>query len=469
MHPTSAGETGPGPGGAGRDDRVSGGRGAAPRGPADSRATSVRGYGFHAAAAVVVANMIGTGVFTSLGFQLETIRSTFPLLLLWVVGGVAAFCGAITYAELGAALRRSGGEYTFLGRIYHPAAGFVSGWISATVGFAAPTALAAITFGAYLASVFPALSPTWLAAGLVAAAAWVHSATYGASSFFQRSFTTVKVILIAAFCAVAFALIEAPEPVALLPAAGDAQLVFGGAFAVSLIYVSYAYTGWNAATYLTGELKDPGRTLPGVLAGGTLLVMVLYLALNYTFLRAAPMSELEGRLEVGHIAAMHIFGPLGADIMGVTLAVMLVSTVSAMVLAGPRVLHVIGEDHPAFRFLAKRTPAGIPRVAILTQAALSLLFIFSASFEAILVFSGFTLGLNSLLAVAGIFVLRRREPELERPYRAWGYPVTPLVYLALTSWTLLYILLDRPAQGLIGLGLIAAGLVFYWLAGRRTA
>ncbi|MCY3704436.1 MAG: amino acid permease [Gammaproteobacteria bacterium] len=458
-----------GPGRDGRNDVVAGGRRAGPRESADSRATSGRGYGFHAAAAVVVANMIGTGVFTSLGFQLETIQSTFPLLLLWVVGGVAAFCGAITYAELGAALRRSGGEYTFLGRIYHPAAGFVSGWISATVGFAAPTALAAITFGTYLASVFPALSPTWLAAGLVAAAAWVHSATYGASSFFQRSFTTVKVILIAAFCAAALAMVEAPEPVALLPSAGDAQLVFGGAFAVSLIYVSYAYTGWNAATYLTGELENPGRTLPGVLAGGTLLVMVLYLALNYTFLRAAPMAELEGRLEVGHIAAMHIFGPLGADIMGVTLAVLLVSTVSAMVLAGPRVLHVIGEDYPVFRFLEKRTPSGIPRVAILTQAALALFFIFSASFEAILVFSGFTLGLNSLLAVAGIFVLRRREPELERPYRAWGYPVTPLVYLALTSWTLAFILVDRPAQGLIGLGLIAAGLLFYWVAGRRTA
>ena len=469
MQPKTPRKTTSRPGRAGRDDGVPGGRGAALREPADSRATPGRGYGFHAAAAVVVANMIGTGVFTSLGFQLETIQSTFPLLLLWVVGGVAAFCGAITYAELGAALRRSGGEYTFLGRIYHPAAGFVSGWISATVGFAAPTALAAITFGTYLASVFPALSPTWLAAGLVAAAAWVHSATYGASSFFQRSFTTVKVILIAAFCAAALAMVDAPEPVALLPSAGDGQLVFGGAFAVSLIYVSYAYTGWNAATYVTGELENPGRTLPGVLAGGTLLVMVLYLALNYTFLRAAPMSELQGRLEAGHIAAMHIFGPVGADIMGVTLAVLLVSTVSAMVLAGPRVLHVIGEDYPVFRFLEKRTPSGIPRVAILTQAALALIFIFSASFEAILVFSGFTLGLNSLLAVAGIFVLRRREPELERPYRAWGYPVTPLVYLALTSWTLAFILVDRPAQGLIGLGLIAVGLMFYWVAGRRTA
>ncbi len=430
---------------------------------------SGRGYGFHAAAAVVIANMIGTGVFTSLGFQIETLQSTFPLLLLWVAGGAAAFCGAITYAELGAAIPRSGGEYTFLGRIYHPAAGFVSGWISATIGFAAPTALAAMTFGTYLASVFPALSPTWMAAGLVAAAAWAHSATYGASSLFQRGFTTAKVILIAAFCTAAVVLVDAPEPVALLPSPGDAELVFDGAFAVSLIYVSYAYTGWNAATYLTGELDNPGRTLPGVLAGGTLLVTLLYLALNYTFLSAAPMSELEGRIEVGHIAARHIFGPLGADVMGVVLAVLLISTVSAMVLAGPRVLHTIGKDYPAFRFLGKRTPAGIPRVAILAQAALALLFIFSASFEAILVFSGFTLGLNSMLAVAGVFVLRVREPDLDRPYRTWGYPVTPLAYLALTSWTLFYILLDRPEQGLMGLGLIAVGLVFYRVTGKRRA
>ena len=249
MQPTPAKKTGSRPGRVGRHDAVQGGRGAGAR-------NAIRGYGFYAAASVVVANMIGTGVFTSLGFQLATIQSTFPLLLLWVVGGVAAFCGAITYAELGAALRRSGGEYTFLGRIYHPAAGFVSGWISATVGFAAPTALAAITFGTYLASVFPTLSPTWLAAGLVAAAAWVHSRNYSASSLFQRGFTTVKVILIAAFCAAALFLVDAPQPVTLLPSPGDAELVFGGAFAVSLIYVSYAYTGWNAATYLTGELRS---------------------------------------------------------------------------------------------------------------------------------------------------------------------------------------------------------------------
>ena len=434
--------------------------------PAQGTPPSRKGYSPYAATAVVVANMIGTGVFTSLGFQLLDLQSTFPLLLLWVVGGAAAFCGAVSYAELGAAIPRSGGEYTFLSRIYHPAVGLVSGWISATIGFAAPTALAAITFGTYLASVFPSLSPTLLGAGLVVVLTGVHATTYRSSSLFQRSFTTVKVVLIVAFCIATVTLADPPQPVSLLPAGGDGSLVFSSAFAVSLIYVSYAYTGWNAATYLTGELADPQRTLPRVLGGGTLLVTVLYVGLNYAFLKAAPMDAMAGRIEVGYVAATHVFGPAGAAIMGVTLAVLLVSTVSAMVMAGPRVLHVIGEDYAFFRQLSRTNRDGIPAVAILTQAGLTLAFIFTASFETILVFAGFTLGLNSLLTVAGVFVLRVREPETERPYRVWGYPFTPLVYLGLTLCTLTYIAMDRPTEALMAIPLIGAGLVFYAIAAR---
>ncbi len=423
-------------------------------------------YGPYAAASVVVANMIGTGVFTSLGFQLLDIQSTFPLLMLWVVGGIAAFCGAITYAELGAAIPRSGGEYTFLSRIYHPAAGFVSGWISASIGFAAPTALAAITFGAYLSSVFPALPEAWLAVGLVCALTAIHATTHRNSSVLQSSFTSLKVVLIVGFCLAALVLTPDPQPVALLPVSGDGDLIFSSAFAVSLIYVSYAYTGWNAATYLTSELEEPQRTLPWILGGGTALVLVLYVSLNHAFLRAAPAAELAGQVEVGYIAATYIFGPLGAKIMGVTLALLLVSTVSAMIVAGPRVLHVIGEDYPTFRVLARTNADGIPATAILTQAGLAIFFIVTASFESILVFSGFVLGLNSLLTVAGVFVLRVREPDLARPYRTWGFPITPAIYLGLTAWTLTYLALDRPVEAGVALLLIVAGAVLYALTGR---
>lgn len=424
-------------------------------------------YGPYAAASVVVANMIGTGVFTSLGFQLADIQSTVPLLMLWVVGGVAAFCGAISYAELGAAIPRSGGEYTFLSRIYHPGAGFISGWISASIGFAAPTALAAITFGAYLSSVFPSLSEPWLAVGLVCVLTSIHATTHRNSSALQSSFTSLKVLLIVGFCLAAVFLTPDPQPLVLMPSAGDGAVVLGGAFAVSLIYVSYAYTGWNAATYLTGELDNPQRVLPWILGGGTALVLVLYVALNYAFLRAAPAEALVGQVEVGYIAATYIFGPAGAKIMGVTLALLLISTVSAMIVAGPRVLQVIGEDHPTFRWLSRTNDDGIPMFAIGTQAGLAILFIITASFESILVFSGFVLGLNSLFTVAGVFVLRHREPDLERPYRTWGYPATSLVYVALTSWTLTYLAVDRPAEAGVAALLVAAGAILYLTTGRR--
>ena len=178
------------------------------------------------------------------------------------------------------------------------------------------------------------------------------------------------------------------------------------------------------------------------------------------------MDAMAGRLEVGYVAASHAFGPSGAAIMGVALAVLLVSTVSAMVMAGPRVLQVIGEDYPLFRRLSRTNRDGIPAVAILTQAALSLLFIVTASFETILVFAGFTLGLNSLLTVAGVFVLRVREPDAGRPYRAWGFPFTPLVYIGLTLCTLAYIAMDRPAEALMAVPLIGSGLVLHLIARR---
>jgi len=413
--------------------------------------------------------MIGTGVFTSLGFQLVDIQSGFVLLMLWVVGGITAFCGALCYAELGSALPRSGGEYVFLSRIYHPAAGFTSGWVSATVGFAAPTALAAITFGTYLASVFPALSPTWLASGLVVLLTLVHGSTRRNSSLFQRFFTTIKVVLIVGFCVTAIVLVRDPQPVGMTPSGDSARGVLSGAFAVSLIFVSYAYSGWNAATYLTSELEKPERSLPWILGGGTLLVMTLYIALNYVFLYSTPREALVGQIEIGYIAAGYIFGPRGADIMGVTLSLLLISTVSAMVLAGPRVLHAIGQDYSTFRFLERTNARGVPTVAVYTQAGLSLLFIVTASFETILVFAGFTMGLNTFLAASGVFVLRWKEPELVRPYRTWGYPITPLIFLSLTGWTLVYLLIDRPLEAGLGLGLVAIGLLIYAVTGRTNA
>lgn len=414
------------------------------------------------AAAIVIANMIGTGVFTSLGFQLVEIQSAPVLLALWAVGGLAALCGALSYAELGAALPRSGGEYNFLTEIYHPSAGFISGWVSATVGFAAPTALAAMTFGSYLSAVFPELSAIWLATGLIIVLAFAHSRSHRSSGSTQTLFTFLKILLIVGFAALALLSNATGPETRFVPASGDGALMLSGAFAVSLIYVNYAYSGWNSATYISGELEHPQRSLPKVLILSTTLVGVSYLLLNYVFLAVAPMDAMVGKVEVGYIAATYAFGEAGATIMGVLLALLLVSTVSAMVLAGPRVLQRIGEDFPLFKRLGRVNGDGIPSTAVFVQAVVALAFLWSASFDRILIFSGATMALNTFFTVFGVFVLRWRQPNLARPFKTWLYPLPPLIFLLITGWTLLYIVLQRPIEAMITLAIVVSGAFFYF-------
>ena len=424
------------------------------------------------ALAVVVANMIGTGVFTSLGFQLLDIQSGFVVMMLWFVGGVTALCGALCYAELGAALPRSGGEYNFLSETYHPAVGFVSGWVSATIGFAAPTALAAITFGTYLASVFPWLSPRWLAASLIALLAAVHATTRRASGGTQRAFTYLKVALIAAFCVLGWTVTDAPQDIGFLPTAGDGAVIASSAFAVALIYVNYAYSGWNAATYVIDELDRPRETLSRVLVIGTVLVMALYLLLNYTFLYAAPIDALAGKLEVGYVAARFIFGETGAAIMGVVLALLLVSTVSAMTLAGPRVLFVIGQDFAILRFLARTNADGVPIAAILFQATLAVAFVLTATGFS----RPFWCSRGSRLAplrsppssACSCSVGGGRDSRGPTGCRCIPYPA-PLAFVGLMGWTLTYILMQRPMEGLAGVGIVASGAVAFYVLSRRLS
>ncbi len=427
-------------------------------------------FAYPTVTAVVIANMVGTGVFTSLGFQLLELRSGFVLLALWAVGGLIALCGAMTYAELGAALPRSGGEYNFLSRIYHPGVGFVSGWISATIGFAAPTALAAMTFAAYGTSVLPQpiddRIEKAIAVALVVLMTIVHSSSRRQSGGLQWVFTLLKVGVIVVFCLTALFVVDEPQAVTFLPVKGDADLLASGAFAVSLIYVSYAYTGWNAATYLSSELENPQRDLPRILFAGTAVVTLLYVALNYVFLRITAMDAMRGEIEIGFIAAESAFGAVGGRFAGLALALLLISTVSAMTLAGPRVLQVIGEDFPVLGVLSRTNSDGLPFVAIRTQSALAILFILTSGFESILVFAGFTLALNSFATVLGVFVLRRQQPDLPRPYRTFAYPLTPILYLVLTAWTLGFVLYSRPAEGAFGLALILSGVVVYFLSAR---
>ncbi len=429
-------------------------------------------FRFTTITAVVVANMVGTGVFTSLGFQLLDIRSGFALLMLWAVGGLIAVCGAMTYAELGAALPRSGGEYNFLSHIYHPSAGFVSGWISSTIGFAGPTALAAMTFAAYMLSIFPEYGGVWaeriIAASLVVGLSVIHATNRRNSGGLQLIFTLLKVAIIVLFIVAAVVIVDLPQPVTFFPSEGDLSVIMSSEFAVSLIYVSYAFSGWNAATYLSNEMDNPQKTLPGILLSGTLIVTLMYVGLNFAFLYSAPIDTMVGEVEVGYIAAEAAFGETGGRFTGVVLAMLLISTVSAMTMAGPRVIQMMGEDFPLLHILGRTNKHGVPAIAIYAQGVITLIFIFSSTFESVLVFSGFTLAINTFATVSSIFVLRWRQPDLPRPYKTFLYPWTPIIFLGLTAWTLGFVVINRPVEALFGFGIIASGLFFYWLSLRGS-
>lgn len=418
--------------------------------------------------AIVIANMVGTGVFTSLGFQVLGIQSGFALLMLWAVGGLIALCGALSYGELAAAMPRSGGEYHYLSQIYHPAVGFLSGWVSATVGFAAPTALAAMALGKYAQSLWPTVQPQLLSVAVVVLLAAVHASSRRAGSRLQVIITAVKVVVLVVFIGAGW-LLATPQPLSFAPSAQGWQQVLSPAFAVSLIYVSYAYSGWNAAVYMTGEVADPQRNLPRMLLLGTAVVLLLYIGLNFVFLYSTPLNKLAGQVEVGFVAATALFGPAVGRLMGGVIAVLLVSTVSSMIFAGPRIVQVMGEDLPGLRALAPVSRAGIPVRATLLQTGLTLLFILTSTFEQVLLYAGFVLSLFTFLTVLGLFILRWRRPELPRPYRAWGYPLTPLLFLGLSGWTLLFLLRDKPTESLYGLGTVLLGLVLYPLLSRARS
>lgn len=412
--------------------------------------------------------MVGTGVFTSLGFQVVDITSGFALLSLWAVGGVFALCGALSYGELAAALPRSGGEYHYLSRSIHPLVGFLSGWVSLTAGFAPPIALAAISFGTYFSQVAPGASVLGLSCGLVALVTLFHLINLRVGSSFQNVFTALKVLLILVFIALPFIFTDVRSGLGFLPRGRDAELILSPPFGVSLLFVMFAYTGWNAATYVVSEVRDPTKNVPRALFLSTLIVMALYVGIHWAFLVTTPLDDLSGKIEIGHVVATRIFGEAGARWMSGILCVALVSSVSAMTWAGPRVTQAMGEDHRLFGVLARTNRAGIPVLAILLQSAIVFLMLVTSTFKSILVFVQVLLTSTSALTVAGVFVLRRRAPDLERPYRTWGYPATPLLFLGISLVALVYSFYQQPRESLAGFALLALGLVAYWLSSRAA-
>jgi len=433
-----------------------------------------RQLGVWAAAAMVVANMIGSGVFTSAGFQAKALHDPITMLLTWVVGAVFALCGAAAYGELGAMMPRVGGEYVYLRRAYHPVVGVMSGWASLFAGFSAPIAAAALLFSGYLGSVLGIRDPSHqmvIAIALIVAMTALHAVDTVVGGRVQTVFSAAKVLLIAGFVGLAMGFGHGDWSHVGMRDGGPRAHLFTTSFAVALMYVSFAYSGWNAAAYIAGEIDQPQRNLPRALLAGTALVSVLYVLLNVVFLYAVPAEVLGAPpmgpsgppvvVEVGDAAARALFGPTTGRLISTLIALALLSTVSAMVMAGPRVVAAMAEDGALPPGLGKRTRRGAPMLAVLVQGGLAIAFVLVGELGQLIRYVGFTLTVFTALTVGGVFVLRFRRPSEPRPFRTWGYPVTPAAFVGLSLWIAYAQITEHPMESLAVLATLVSGGIVY--------
>jgi len=451
-----------------------------------------RRLGLTVTAAIVVANMIGTGVFTSTGFQAASMHDPLTILVCWVVGGVLALCGAAAYAELGSMMPRAGGEYVYLREAYHPVVGFMSGWASLTAGFSAPIALAALSFSAYLGALVPPLQAAqpWFSAkvpfiwdftlafgpkhaiaiALIAAITALHSFDTKVGGWVQAAFTAAKVLLIVLFI-LGGLIIGTGDWGNLAAQHGGLDNITTMGFAMSLMYVSFAYSGWNAAAYIANEVERPERTLPRALLLGTGSVTALYLLLNLVFLYAVPTDTLancgifDGKygcrpvLEVGDTAARNLFGPRAGGVVTALITLALVSSVSAMIMAGPRVYAAMAIDRALPGFLSRHNKRGVPVGAVIVQGVLASVAVLVGEIDQLIRYVGFTLTIFAGLTVGAVFLLRRRGHHAA--YRTWGYPLTPMVFIGVSLWIAYAQVKGNPKESLTALGVLLVGTVVY--------
>jgi len=410
------------------------------------------------ALSLVVANMIGTGAFTSLGFQLLDLQNPTTILILWSLGGLIALSGAFSYAEIGTQIQKSGGEYAFLSKLFHPLVGYLSGWISITVGFAAPIALSAMAFVAY----FPYfnLNPKFASILLLGLITLIHTRNLKLSSKFQNISTFLKVVLIVVLIVIGL-LIPSSDNTHLLRTVEFSEII-SPAFAIALIYVSYSYSGWNAAAYITEELKSPKKSLPIALIGGTVAVTVLYTFLQYVFLKHVPIAELQGQLNVGTIAMSKMLGENYGKLFGLAISLLLVSGISAMIWVGSRVTSSIANDHRFWQYF--KTPQNdVPQKALWFQFLISALLIITGTFEQILIYCGILLTISSMATVFGVFKLRHQNRN--HPQSGFQSPLFPffqVVFIILSLWMIVYAFINKPSETLVGFINILLGFIT-WL------
>jgi APA family basic amino acid/polyamine antiporter len=429
-----------------------------------------RRVGLFPAANIVIANMIGAGIFTTSGLIMAELKNPLLMLVLWAAGAVIALCGALCYGELGAAMPEAGGEYYFLSRLYHPLAGFLSGWVSFVVGFSAPIAASSIGFSEYFLRAFPVLSEfagsqalvkKLLSLSVIALFTGIHIRGVERGLKVQNALTLLKVGLIAGLILLG-----------VFSGKGDFRHFSSGngwsgglagfkTAGLSLMWILFAYSGWNASTYIGSEIRNPERNLPLSLLAGTGVVAALYLCLNALYVYAVPPESMQGVVSVGGLAAGMLFGRLAEVLFSLLIAFALFSSLSAFMILGPRVYYSMARDGCFFKVFSNVHPdLKIPRKAIVLQGLFSGCMVLSGTFDQILTYMGFSLGLFPIFTVFGMFKLRRLG---RRGYRAPGHPLIELFYLLPCILVLILAFMERPVSSSIALLTVTAGVPVYYL------
>ncbi len=403
------------------------------------------------------------------------------MLILWAVGGVIALCGTLSYGELGAAMPGAGGEYLFLSRLYHPIFGFLTGWVSFMVGFSAPIAASAMGFSEYFMRAVPGLAG-WLSnAGIMSPAAtgkmlsvtiilvftFIHYRGLKTGARIQNVLTLLKILLVVLLVGGGFLSGKGDTSNFTAPAIGNPGFPGWKTIGLSLMWIMFAYSGWNASTYIGAELKDPVKTLPRSLLYGTGIVVVLYLAVNALYIYGINPEEMKGVISIGGLAMGNLFGKPAEVLFSLLIAFALFSSLSAFIIIGPRVYYQMAKDGLFFKAVAKIHPKHeVPSNSIILQAVIAVILALSGSFEQVLTYMGFALGLSPVLTIVGVFILRKRNPEaLKLP----GFPVTQVVYILAGVMILVLSFLERPAESSIALGVVAVGIPAYFLFKRTNS
>ncbi len=435
------------------------------------------------ATALVIANMIGAGIFTTTGFQAADLRHPLFIFVLWGIGGTLALLGALCYAELGAMMPRAGAEYVYLRETYGPSVGFMSAFVSLVAGFSAPIAAALKSFVIYLAHFFPFLAEDATVGGIVAVVdlvavglVWllvaIHLRAVQSGTGFNDLITAFKVggIVLIILAAASVGRGDASNLITISPSFQElSQTDTLAAFGTSLIFVMFCFSGWNAAAYVASEMEHPQRDLPRALLLGTATVLLLYLGLNAVYFYGASVDELAGQVEVGLVASRSLFGPTGVSLVTIVLCASILASASAMTLVGPRVYYALGKDFTPFAFLSRTRRTGAPAVALIIQGVVTSVIILSGRVDQIQQYAGFTLTLFASLAVSCVIVLRVRSPALDRPFRAWGYPISPILFLAVSAWMMFWAFQGRPLESILSFATVLVGGLIFALFGRRKS